>query len=81
MMSDTVVLIYGGPGCSYCIAAERVAKERGFSVVKEDINEVSPAEWLARIQIIPRSIPQIFVNGEYVGGYDSFVGWLNENNL
>jgi len=28
-----------------------------------------------------RTVPQIFVNGEYVGGCDSFIEYLKENGL
>ena len=81
MMSNTVVHIYGGVGCSACASAEKLAELKGFDVLKTDIGEVSPQEWIDRIEIIPRSIPQIFVNGEYVGGLDSFRGWLHDHDL
>ena len=81
MKSNTTVHIYGGVGCIHCVNAEKLAASKGFNILKDDIADVTPQEWIDRIQIVPRSIPQIFVNGEYVGGLDSFRGWLNENNL
>lgn len=81
MMSNTTVHIYGGVGCSACVNAEKLAASKGFNILKNDIGDISPQEWVDRIEIVPRSIPQIFVNGEYIGGLDSFRGWLHEHDL
>jgi len=80
-MSNTTVHIYGGVGCSACVNAEKLAESKGFNILKNDIGDISPQEWIDRIEIVPRSIPQIFVNGEYIGGLDSFRGWLHEHDL
>jgi len=63
--------IYSGPGCSYCEAAKHLLDQKGVSYVDYDI-VANPEHREELLRRLPRSraIPQIFINGEHVGGYD-----------
>ena len=67
------VLMYTTAVCPYCVAAKNFMKSRGM--VWEEIRVDTDIE--ARRAIIDRarrtSVPQIFINGEHVGGYDELV--------
>lgn len=67
----TKIEIFTGPGCSCCEAAKRLLKQKGVKYVDYDITG-NPAHREELLRRLPRSraIPQIFINGEHVGGYD-----------
>lgn len=60
--------------CPYCVAAKNLLKSRGLQW-EETYVDTDPAQrerMLERSQG-RRSVPQIFVNGHHVGGYDELV--------
>ena len=63
--------IFSGPGCNYCESAKRLLDEKKKSYVDYDIVDKPEhrEELLRRLPRI-RAIPQIFINGQHVGGYD-----------
>jgi glutaredoxin 3 len=66
--------IYTTAICPYCVAAKNFLKSRGFdySEVRVDREPGKREEMLQRSAGL-RSVPQIFVNGVHVGGYDELV--------
>ncbi|SLN56356.1 glutaredoxin family protein [Oceanibacterium hippocampi] len=62
--------IFTGPGCGYCTAAKALLRERKLRFTERDISdEAVRAELLKRLPRA-RTIPQIFMDGEPIGGYD-----------
>ncbi|HET6586689.1 MAG TPA: glutaredoxin 3 [Oleiagrimonas sp.] len=60
--------------CPYCVAAKNLLKSKGLEW-NEVFVDTDPAQrelMLERSQG-RRSVPQIFVNGHHVGGYDDLV--------
>ena len=66
--------IYTTGFCGYCVAAKNFLKSRGcdYSEVRVDREPAKLAEMLERSGG-RRSVPQIFINGAYIGGYDDLV--------
>jgi glutaredoxin 3 len=64
------VEVYTSAHCAYCVAAKNLLKSRGLDFVelRIDTDPARLSEMLARAQ--RRSVPQIFVNGHHVGGFD-----------
>lgn len=62
--------IFTGPGCGYCMAAKALLERHGLKFIELDIS--APEHVAAFRDRLPRvkSIPQIFINGEHVGGYE-----------
>jgi glutaredoxin 3 len=59
--------------CPYCVAAKNFLKSRGASW-REVRVDVDAAERAAMWEKTRRSsVPQIFINGQHVGGYDDLV--------
>ena len=60
--------------CPYCVAAKNLLKQKGFdySEIRVDIDPQRREEMLTRTGG-RRSVPQIFVNGTHVGGFDDLV--------
>lgn len=60
--------------CPYCVAAKNLLRQRGFDYaeIRIDTDPGRREEMLARSGGV-RSVPQIFVNGVHVGGFDDLV--------
>lgn len=70
-MADERVIVYSQPFCGYCSAAKRLLEEKGAAFTEIDV--MFEAE--RRAEMIERSggrrtVPQIFIDGRHVGGYD-----------
>lgn len=73
------VKMYGrNEGCKYCTRAKTICAMNNFNLEFIDIDEAGLGiPELHEICGVPvRSIPQIFVDGKYVGGCDQFEAFL-----
>lgn len=65
--------IFTGYGCSYCDRAKAVLQECGLAFVERSVDDQTVlAEFRERLPRV-KSIPQIFVDGEHIGGYEDLV--------
>ena len=66
--------IYSTASCPYCVAAKNLLKSKGleWSEVRVDTDLAQRATMLARSSGA-RTVPQIFINDQHVGGYDDLV--------
>jgi len=67
------VEIYTSAVCAYCVAAKTFIKQKGldYAEVRIDVDPSKRDEMIARTQ--RRTVPQIFIDGHHVGGYDDLV--------
>jgi glutaredoxin 3 len=69
-VADERVIVYSQPFCGYCSAAKRLLNEKGAAFTEIDVM----AEPGRRDEMIARSgrrtVPQIFIDGRHIGGYD-----------
>ena len=70
-MADTRVLVYSQPFCGYCSAAKRLLTAKGAQFTEIDVM----FEPTRRDEMIERSggrrtVPQIFIDGRHIGGFD-----------
>lgn len=63
--------IYSTAFCPYCTAAKRLLDARGLAWRERRI-DADPAARAAMLARVPdaRTVPQIFINGTLVGGFD-----------
>ncbi len=68
------VTIYGRMSCGFCVRAVQLCEQKGFEHRFIDM----PAEGLSKADVEQklgrpvRTVPQILVGSEYIGGYDEF---------
>lgn len=77
------VKIYGrSVGCPYCTNAKAVCEQNKLNMEFIDMIEtgMTKDELIAIVGQPVSTVPQIFVDGEYVGGYTEFVKYLRELN-
>ena len=70
-MADERVIVYSQPFCGYCSAAKRLLNEKGAAYTEIDVmfDSARRSEMLERSGG-RRTVPQIFIDGRHVGGYD-----------
>ena len=66
--------VYSTAVCPYCVAAKNLLKSKGleWTEVRVDTDTAQRDAMLARSGG-RRTVPQIFINGQHVGGYDDLV--------
>jgi len=67
----TDVLMYTTAVCPYCVRAEQLLKRKGVQQIEKIRVDLQPE---LRVEMMEktgrRTVPQIYINGVYVGGYD-----------
>ncbi len=62
--------LYGTEWCGYCARAKGLLKAHGIDFVETLVDEEGSLDQVAeRIGKRVTSVPQIFLGGEYIGGY------------
>ena len=65
------IIMYCTEVCPYCVRAEHLLKRKGIhdiDKIRIDLHPERGAEMIQRTG--RRTVPQIYINGEHVGGYD-----------
>jgi glutaredoxin 3 len=64
------VVMYTTPFCGYCIVAKRLLSKRGIAFEEVDVaGDDAKRAWLVQVTG-RRTVPQIFIRGEPIGGYE-----------
>ena len=64
------VEIYTSPLCGYCHAAKRLLTAKGVSFAETDVSSNLEMRQKMTGRNGRRTVPQIFIGGKHVGGYD-----------
>lgn len=67
------VIMYTTAVCPYCVAAKNFLKSRGASYDEVRVDTDPAARSLMMERTRRSSVPQIFINGNHVGGYEELV--------
>ena len=72
------ILMYTSSYCPYCANAERLLADKGFDITKKIHIDEDPKELENMMKITgKRTVPQIFIDETYIGGFQE----LREANL
>ena len=65
------IIVYSGPSCPYCQRAKMLLQKKGAAFTEFDVKADSAKfeEMLAKTGG-RKTIPQIFINGQHIGGCD-----------
>ncbi|MFA0087735.1 glutaredoxin [Vibrio sp. E150_011] len=79
-------IVFGKATCPYCVKAKQILDDAGIEYDYHDVVKDSAAlyrmipEVKAHIgEKTPVTVPQIWMDGEYIGGADQLEVWLSEN--
>ena len=68
------VLMYATGVCAFCVRAEMLLRARGVTGIEKIRVDLDPQQREAMVQKTGRrTVPQIFIGGTHVGGYDDLV--------
>lgn len=76
-----MIEIYGKPQCPYCDKAKALCETRGYQYVYKSLGTDYTREELLEKFVGARTVPQIIVNGEKVGGFDGFTKYIEETGF
>ncbi|SPH17784.1 Glutaredoxin 3 [Defluviimonas aquaemixtae] len=62
--------IFTGPGCAHCEVAKALLNRRGLTFEERDVSEEAVREEFAQRLPRVRSIPQVFIDDEHIGGLE-----------
>jgi len=65
------IIMYSTGICPYCIRAERLLNQKGISDIEKIRVDLDPSrrdEMIEKTQ--RRTVPQIFIDGLHIGGFD-----------
>jgi glutaredoxin 3 len=70
-MSEPRILVYTTPFCGYCSAAKRLLTAKGAEFTEIDVmmDSARRQEMIAK-SAGRRTVPQIFIDGRHIGGFD-----------
>tara|TARA_B100000780_G_C20972531_1_gene388322 strand:+ start:519 stop:761 length:243 start_codon:yes stop_codon:yes gene_type:complete len=74
--------MYTSQFCPYCTNAENLLKSKGFKISEKIYVDKNPEELSRMIEITgKRTVPQIYINDKYIGGFDELRKLDNTGDL
>lgn len=64
------IIIYTTPICPYCVRAKHLLKQKGASWTEIDVSRDADERMALMQRTRQRTVPQIFINNEHIGGCD-----------
>ncbi len=65
------IIMYSSSYCPYCLNAEKLLSEKGFDVTQKILVDEEPTELKKMIKLTgKRTVPQIFIDNTYIGGFE-----------
>ena len=71
------VLIWSKPSCQFCDMAKNLLKSKNIEYEERNIGTDYTKEDLLEMVPMARTVPQIFVDNEYVGGYQELKKYMD----
>ena len=74
-------IVWSKDQCTFCEQAKSLLESRGIEYEVRNISQDWTREQLLEAVPTARTIPQIFINDQYIGGYDKLVEWIDNNQI
>ena len=74
------VVVYTTPYCPYCLRAKLLLKNKSVAFEEVDVSDDDKRDELVE-RTNWRTVPQIFIGEEFVGGYDELQSLEDEGKL
>jgi glutaredoxin 3 len=69
-------IVWSKENCPYCVQAKRLLTLRGVEFEERNISGGSwSKDQLLEMVPMARTVPQIFIGGEHIGGFDALVDY------
>jgi glutaredoxin len=67
------IIIFSKTSCPYCVSAKQFLSSRGYTFEEKIVGVNVTREELLEAAPNARTVPQILINGNLIGGYDDLV--------
>ncbi|NDB83226.1 MAG: glutaredoxin [Alphaproteobacteria bacterium] len=64
-------VVWSKPDCPYCTMAEKLLTQKGYQIEERKLGFGWNREQLFEAVPNAKTVPQIFLDGEHIGGYDN----------
>lgn len=81
MTSQADIIIYTSANCPYCVRATDLLDSKGLQYTKISIDENDQRRQEMMQKSGRRTVPQIFIKGQSIGGYDDLYALVKANKL
>ena len=82
MSEISQIIIYSKDNCGYCVKAKSLLNNLGLTYTEKKIENFLTKEALyEELGKQVRSMPQIKINGELIGGYNQLIEYLADKGL
>jgi glutaredoxin len=71
-------IVWSKPDCPHCVTAKKLLETKGYEVEERKIGFGWNREQLFEAVPNARSVPQIFLDGQYIGGNSELKKYFNE---
>lgn len=72
-------IVWSKPSCPYCIMAKKLLDQKGYEIEERVIGLGFTKVQLLEAVPLARTVPQIFLDNEHIGGYDDLVKYFEKN--
>ena len=76
------VIVYSTSVCPYCVRAKQLLERKGFAYKEVNLSVEAPE---VRVELMQRTnhrtVPQIFINDQFIGGFDQLYALEREGKL
>ena len=72
-------IVWSKPACGYCVKAKSLLKSKGIEYEEKNIAEGHKIQDLLALVPNARTMPQIWLDEEHIGGYPELEERLNES--
>lgn len=70
------IIVWSKENCSHCIQTKAFLDSKGIQYEERKIGQDWTVEELFQVVPTAKTVPQIFIDGEYIGGYHELVNIL-----
>ena len=80
-MSDTKVELFSKDNCTFCVKAKHTLTQLNIPFTERKLGKDLTREELFERAPHARTMPQIFINGNSIGGYDELVKYIENTGF
>ena len=74
-------IVWSKPACGYCVKAKNLLKSKGIEVEEKNTAEGYKIQDLLEMVPNARTMPQIWIDEDYVGGYYELEKFLEQKGV
>lgn len=72
-------IVWSKPDCPYCVMAQKLLESKGIQIDERKIGFGWNREQLLESVPNARTVPQIFLDGKHIGGYEDLKKYFEAN--